>query len=367
MPATSPPRAWAEVDLNAIKHNLDILRLATPDTMMMPVIKAGAYGHGLERVARHLDHEGIPFLGVANVGEARLVKQSGCSTKPYILGACFAEEREEVIANDWCSFISTYEDANHYNSLARLYGKKAKLHISTDLGMGRGGFLPEEIPALLDKLPEWQNINIEGIATHLPGADEDQAATFRNIETFKAISDLVQGRINIKYKHIAASAGMLDYSIPFANLARPGLALYGYSPIIENPLTQELKCALTLKARVSIVRTIPPGHGVSYGSTFITDRPMRVATVGIGYADGYFRSLSGKGARVFYHGGYAPVLGRVTMDQIMVDASFADHPESGDIVEVLGPNITAYELATLAGTIPWEILTAIGPRVPRVY
>lgn len=366
MPHNSPPRAWAQVDLGAVRHNLSILREAAGGAGMMPVIKAGAYGHGLEGIARLLDNEGISFFGVANVGEARRLAQAGCRTKPYILGPCFAEEREEVVCKDWCAFMSTFEEGDHYNSLAALYGKKLPIHISVDVGMGRGGFLTSQLTELLDRLPQWPHLVLEGVASHLPGADEDRPSTLRQIERFSAAADTVEQRNPCKYRHVAASAGILDYDIPAANLARPGLALYGYSPV-DTPLGGDLRCALTLESRITVVRTLPAGHGVSYGSIFTTSAPTKVATVGFGYADGYPRALSGKGAHVYYKGRRVPLLGRVTMDQIMIDASGIDDAAPGDTVEIFGPHIPASELAQLAGTITWEILTSIGPRIPRLF
>lgn len=366
MPHNSPPRAWAEIDLNAIKHNLHVLCKSAPDTLMMPVVKAGAYGHGLEGVARILDNEGISFFGVANVGEARRLSTCGCRTKPYILGPCFSEEREEIVHNDWRGFISTFEEAEHYNSLAGLYGKKLNIHVSMDVGMGRGGFLPSQIPALLDKLADWPNLHIEGVAAHLPGADEDKPQTLRYIKVFEDTAASVTNRIPIKYRHIAASAAILDYSIPTANLARPGLALYGYSPV-DTPQASELKRALTLKSRITLVRTLPQGHGISYGSIYTTSAPTKAATVGFGYADGYLRNLSGKDVHVYYKDRFVPLLGRITMDQIVIDVSGIDDARAGDIVEIFGPHVGVPELADKAGTISWEILTSIGPRIPRIY
>ena len=154
MPVTSPPRAWAEIDLGAIRHNLNVVKQAAKWEYYMPVVKAGAYGHGLEQVCRTLDSEGIAFFGVANVGEARRISQAGCRTRPYILGPAFPEEREEIVLNGWRSFISTMEEAEHYNSLARLYGKTLPIHLSVDTGMGRGGFLPDQLEELLSRLGE---------------------------------------------------------------------------------------------------------------------------------------------------------------------------------------------------------------------
>ncbi|MEG1508086.1 MAG: alanine racemase [Akkermansia sp.] len=361
----SPPRAWAEVDLGAIRHNFNLIRQASNGAGIMPVVKAGAYGHGLESIARCLDNEGIIFVGVANVGEARRISLCGCRTKPYILGPAFPEEREEIVLNSWRSFISTFDEAEHFNSLAALYGKTLPIHISVDTGMGRGGFLPDQLPELLGKIPTWQNLFIEGIGAHLPSADEDEELTKKQIAAFEAAVSTLTPCKTVRYRHLASSAGFLNYTVPSANLVRPGLILYGYSPV-KNPIGDQLRPALVLKSRITVVRTLPAGHGVSYGQTYITQKPTQVATVGIGYADGYQRILARNGVQVYYQGQFCPVLGRITMDQIMIDVSKVS-AQPGDEVEILGPHIPATKLAELAETIPWEILTSIGPRIPRIY
>jgi alanine racemase len=176
----------------------------------------------------------------------------------------------------------------------------------------------------------------------------------------------IKARIPLKYCHLANSAASLEYNIPSNNLCRPGLVLYGFSPI-ETPAAEQLRPAMALFSRLTVVRTLPEGHGISYGGTFVTKHPTRVATVGIGYADGYLRSLAGKGTRIVVDGVSCPLLGRVTMDQIIVDVSHVPHAEPGMTVEIMGPHIPVTELAEKAGTIPWEIFTGIGPRVPRHY
>ena len=366
MPVTSPPRAWAEIDLGAIRHNLNVVKQAAKGEYYMPVVKAAAYGHGLEQVCRTLDSEGIACFGVANVGEARRISQAGCRTRPYILGPAFPEEREEIVLNGWRSFISTMEEAVHYNSLARLYGKTLPIHISVDTGMGRGGFLPDQLEELLSRLGELDSLYMEGLGAHLPCADEDREITLRQIARFEQMAARIQEKLPLKYCHLANSAASLDYEIPSNNMCRPGLVLYGFSPI-TSPWAAQLKPAMALFSRLTVARTLPEGHGISYGGTFVTDHPTRVATVGIGYADGYVRSLAHKGARVMVDGVSCPLLGRVTMDQIMVDVSRVPHPEPGMTVEIMGPNIPVTELAEKAGTISWEIFTGIGPRVPRHY
>ncbi len=362
----SPPRAWVEVDLEAIAHNLDIARQALPGTGLMPVIKAGAYGHGLEPVARRLDNDGIVFFGVANAGEARRLALAGIRTTPFILGPSFPEEREEIVLNNWCCTISTLEEASHFESLAALHGKEFPVHLALDTGMGREGFLPSEIGGIVEPLKGMRHLVIEGVMSHFPSADEDVPFTQDEIERFTHCLGLLQQHFSLRHRHIAASAGELGYEIPAANLARPGLLLYGVAPM-ASIYDGVLRPTLRLCSRVSLVRELPAGHGVSYGRTHITEAPTRVATIGIGYADGWTRHLSGKGARVWINGHSCPMLGRVTMDQIMADVSLVPGIVPGDEVELIGPHISVTEVAERAGSIVWEIFTGLGPRLPRLY
>ncbi len=367
MNSESSARAWACVNLEAIAHNLDIARQALPDTELMPVIKAGAYGHGLEQVARRLDNHGIAFFGVANVGEARRLQRAGIRTTPFILGPTFPDEREEIVQNNWCCSISCIEEAEHFQSLAALQNKEFPLHVAVDTGMGREGFLPCQLGEAAASLKNMPALRIEGIMSHFPSADEDVPFTQNEIGLFTDCVQTLQQHFSLRYRHIAASAGELGYEVPVANLARPGLLLYGVAPM-ASIYDGVLRPTLSLHARVTLVRELPSGHGVSYGRTFRTSRPTRVATIGIGYADGWNRQISNKDARLYINGHFCPMLGRVTMDQIMADVT--DVPggvQSGDEVELFGAHIPVAEVAQKAGTIVWEIFTGLGPRLPRVY
>ena len=367
MSSESAARAWACVNLEAIAHNLDIARQALPDTELMPVVKAGAYGHGLEPVARRLDSHGISFFGVANVGEARRLQNAGVRTTPFILGPTFPMEREEIVQNNWCCTVSSMDEARHFQSLAAVLNKEFALHVAVDTGMGREGFLPGQLGEAAAALKAMPNLRIEGIMSHFPSADEDVPFTQDEIGLFTDCAAMLQQQFPLRYRHIAASAGELGYEVPVANLARPGLLLYGVAPM-ASIYDGVLRTTLSLHARVTLVRELPAGHGVSYGRTHMTQRPTRVATIGIGYADGWNRQISNKGARVYINGCYCPMLGRVTMDQIMADVT--DVPggvQSGDEVELFGPHIPVTEVAEKAGTIVWEIFTGLGPRLPRIY
>ena len=360
----SPPRAWAEIDLSALAKNLAFARAAFGGELMA-VVKAGAYGHGLEEVAKTLATGDLAFFGVANVGEARRIRAAGVETRIYLLGATWSEERAEIVARSWTPCISSMEEAEQFDRLAAIHGKRLKVHLAVDTGMGRGGFVAQGLDATLEKLDRLEFLEIEGIGSHLPSADEDEDFTKCQFETFRGIIDELGGPQRFKWIHLANSAGLLGYSPGVCNLSRPGLMLYGVSPLAE--FQGKLSTVMTLKSRVTLVRLLPAGHGISYGRQFVTTRPTRVATVGIGYGDGYPRHVSGNGADVWIRGRRLPILGRVTMDQMMIDVTAADEVTEGDEVEVFGPNIPVAEIAAKADTIVWEIFTGITPRVTRCY
>jgi alanine racemase len=360
----SPPRAWADIDLSALRSNLAVAREAGGADVMV-VVKAGAYGHGLEPVAKVLAAERVAFVGVANVGEARRIRDAGVDTRIYLLGATWAEERAEVVARDWTPCLSSLEEAAHFDRLATAAGRRLRVHLAVDTGMGRGGFPEDGLDGLMEALESFRHLEIEGIGSHLPSADEDEEFTHAQIDRYHRILERLGGASNFRWRHLLNSAGLLGYDRRLCNLTRPGLMLYGVSPLPRHQAG--LRPVMTLNSRVTLVRLLPAGHGVSYGRQFVTTRPTRVATIGIGYGDGYPRHLSGNGARVHIGGHDCPVIGRVTMDQIMVDVTDAGRVVEGDKVELFGANIPVHEVAQKAGTIAWEIFTGITPRVARCY
>ncbi len=331
----------------------------------MPVVKASAYGHGLEDVARALAGEDIEFFGVANVGEARRIRHAGVNTRIYLLGATWAEEREEIVAQGWTPCLSTLDEARHFNELAADAAVRLKVHLSVDTGMGRGGFLMENLPSAMAELDSLEHLEIEGLGSHLPSADEDREFTLWQFSRFAEALESAGGAKRFAWRHLCSSAGLLGYDAGECNLARPGLMLYGISPLPEHQ--SQLRNVMTLKSRVTLIRTLPTGHGVSYGRAFVTQKPTRVATIGIGYGDGFPRHVSGNGADVWIRGRRFPILGRVTMDQVMADVTDAPEVSEGDEVELFGTHIPANEVAAKAGTITWEIFTGITPRVTRMY
>lgn len=334
----------------------------------MAILKAGAYGHGMEPIARSL--EALPsdqapaYFGVASVIEARRLAEAGIQTPIYLLGPTSPIEREEVVARGWTASISNLVEAADFNKLARQGQSPLTVHLTVDTGMGRGGFLPGDLNQALDACSDFKHLHIEGIGSHLPSADEDRDFTRSQFDQFDQLVEHA-GCQRFRYRHLANSAGLLAYTSRTTNLNRPGLMLYGISPLPE--YQQQLQPVMTLKSRVSLVRNLPAGQGISYGRDTVLKHETPVATIGIGYGDGYPQQLSNHGAEVLIRGQRCPLLGRVTMDQIMVDVSAVPDCQSGDEVELFGQHILVSEIARKANTIPWAILTGITPRVTRIY
>ena len=333
---------------------------------MMAVVKADAYGHGARLVVRTLAGQ-IQFFGVACVSEARELADLVEPWRLFVLSPLLEEERVECVRGGWSTWIGSYEEALAFSNIAGTLKIQARLHLKIDTGMGRYGLDPMQLETALHGLLLLPNVQWEGIATHLPSADEDQDFTRAQLDHFEQL--IARARVlgfAPRWVHACNSAGWI--ALPFGNLVRTGLALYGIHPMDRAGCV--VHPPLTWKTRVTAVRTIPVGHGVSYGRTWIASAPTRVATLAAGYADGYPRHLSNVGANVLIRGRRCLVLGRITMDQMMVD--IGDTPVvPGDEVVLIGKQgaaeVTARELARLAGTIPWEIFTNLShPRVEQI-
>ena len=354
----------------ALRHNLKVAReLAGPEGRVMAVVKADAYGLGVEGVVPELAAAGADVFAVATLDEARAVRALGIMHPIYLLSPALPDERPAVVRSglEVIPAVSGLDEANDYSRLAVAAGRVQPVHLVLDTGMGRIGFTTDDEPALMADLravAALPGLSIDSVASHFPSADEDAAFTRAQWERFGALRRRLEAAgVTAPWHHVANSAGSLTLPRTGPELIRAGLLLYGVSPVPDRqPLLREV---VTWKARTLLVRSLPAGHGVSYGRAFITDRPTRVATLAVGYADGYPRALSGQDAWVRLGGERCPVLGRVTMDQIMVEA-----PESvraGDVATLLGGDgPSASEFAAQAGTIPWEIFCGLGSRVARV-
>lgn len=359
-------RSWAEISPDAMLANLQWIRTkAGANGHLMAVLKADAYGQGLINTAKILDSQGLAFFGLANADEASRLADAGIQTRLFLLGPSFPAEREIIVQRDFVPCLSNMEEAESFASIAQAKGKKLRAHLAVDTGMGRGGFSISELDASLTKLLAMPQLIIEGIGSHLSSADEDPDFTRKQISQFEKQVARFQSISQPSYIHLSNSAGILGYEAGSCNLARPGLAIYGICPL--GKYQEHLTPSMRLMSRVSIVRDLAKGSTVSYGHSFRSDKPMRTATVGIGYGDGYPRALSEKGAYVLIRGQKCPLLGRVTMDQIVVDVTQLPTVQAGDPVELFGPNLLVSQVAKWAGTIPWEILTGITPRVKRIF
>lgn len=367
-----PPRCWAEIDLSALRSNARVCQsLAGADCDVLAVVKADAYGHGLEEVVANLS-DTVSWFGVANFREALRGREAAGEKTIHllVLSPATPEEIESIVAHGFSGSVSLPSEVAAYAAAAARLGKKAKLHAVVDTGMGRMGCPPDRFVSLVESIRDHPHCHLEGIKSHFPSADEDAVFTLAQIDVFQnLLATIDPGAARI---HICNSAGLIGFQekTPFASLARPGLALYGVSPLPG--AATALRPVMSLKTKITLVRQIPPNTGVGYGRTFTSDREMTVATLAVGYGDGYPRHLSGSGAEVIIAGQRCPLLGRVTMDQIVVDVSAVKNKVlAGDDVVLIGrqghAEVTAGELAEKAGTIPWEIFTGITSRVERVY
>ena len=379
-------RCWAEIDFSALRHNVAVVRdLIGPEAGIMAVVKTNAYGHGVEDLARELRYL-VEMFGVANATEALQLRRIAPEAPILILGPALAEEREAIIRHEFIPVISSVEEARAYAALLdkREDGSPAGLfnvHLKVDTGMGRIGVWWENAVDEACAIQEIPGLRLAGVATHLPSADEDFEFTTAQLARWEALlRDLRAAGIDPPAVHALNSAGAIRFAESLSRQAeweprngglivRAGLALYGSSPLPE--FQAKLRPILAWKSRIILVRDVPAGRGVSYGRTFVTPEPMRIATVAVGYGDGYHRSLSNRGTEVLIGGRRCALLGRVTMDQILVDVTSVPGAASGDEAVIMGrqgsEEILAAELAEKAGTIPWEIFTSIGGRVTRRY
>lgn len=355
-------RCWVEVDLNAVRHNVAAIRRHTGQrAKLMAVVKADAYGHGLLPVASVLMQCGVNAFAVANLGEALALRHLGGAGWPILLfGPALPFEVPKIVEADITPTLSTLAEAEMFAAEAFRQNKRLRVQIEVDTGMGRVGFWHEDALEQIRNIASLPALEIEALYTHFPSADENLAETRHELELF----------LNVPgpgIRHAANSAALLNLPESVLDMVRPGLLLYGIGPA-----SGEFHPALSFKARVVLVKSVAAGRTISYGQTFVANKPMRIATVAAGYADGFSRHLSNK-AEVLIGGMRCRVVGRVTMDQIMVDVTAVPQVNCGDEVVFIGRQgageITASEIAGWEETIPWEVLCGITKtaRVPRVY
>lgn len=357
-------RCWAEIDRSALRHNVGVVRQRIGSAEMLAVVKANAYGHGLVGVAEALANDARLF-GVANLEEALALRAAGLPHPVITLSPALAAERPTIVERGFIPTISSLEEAEAFDRLGPV-----SINFKLDTGMGRMGVPEHEGVAVFKKVAVLPNVQVHSISTHMPVSNEDAVYTRDQLARFRNLLTQFRAEVPGDYKaHVLQSAGTLAFNDPPHEIVRAGIILYGISPLPE--CQQLLKPVMTWKTRIALIRDMPAGHSISYGRTFITPRPMRVATLSAGYADGYPRHVSNRGAAMLVRGKRCPLLGRVTMDLMVIDVTDLPDAAVGDEVVLMGrqgdEEISASELAELADTIHWEVVTRIGSRVRRVY
>ncbi len=368
-------RTWAEVDLDAIAHNIkEIRKITNPNSKIMAVVKADAYGHGFLEVTKTLLENGADRLAVAVLQEGKQLRSRGVTVPILILGASGEESVEDLINFDITPSVFTYEFAKELSYAAERKEKVTKIHIKIDTGMSRIGFLAgdnnEEIVDEILKISRLPYIEIEGIFSHFATSDEaDKSYTLLQYERFMDVCDKLEDKgLHIPIKHICNSAGIMMYPEMHLDMVRPGVILYGMYPSDEVDKSRlNLIPAMTLKSTVTHVKEVEEGRGVSYGKEFITSKKMKIATVPIGYADGYLRKLAHEG-KMIVNGEKVAIIGRICMDQCMIDVTNVHTIDKGDEVTIFGrEGVTIDDLAAWLETINYEVSCVIGKRIPRIY
>jgi alanine racemase len=362
--------------LDALGGNLGWIRRRVGGSVrVLTVVKADAYGHGLRRIAAHLMEHGTDVFGVANLAEARAIRGLGEDCPILMLGACLPDEVEETIRERVMPTLSSVDEGRWFSTAAVRMGVTVVVQVKVDTGMGRLGMVAEEAAGMIDEIRNLPGLRLEGIYTHFAVAEDDAEFSARQRLRFDTLLTELRGQgVPVPCVHGANSAVLLHEPGCYWDLVRPGLLVYGVVPpgsrrdIASD--TEQVRPVMSLHCRVSFLKTVRPGDSLSYGRTFLADEPLRVATLTAGYGDGYPRAASNR-AQVLVGGRRCRVLGRVTMDQTLVDVTGLDGVRVGDEAVLFGRQgeevITVTELAAWCGQVPWEVLTGISYRVPRRY
>ena len=364
----------AEIYLDNIAHNLsEVKRWVGKKVKIMGVVKANAYGHGACHVAKVLVENGVCYLGVATIEEALELRECGINIPILVFGYTPLTQAEELIVNN---ITQTVFDINYVEDLEKIalnVGKKAKVHVKIDTGMGRIGYTDLKVAEKeIEKMMEMEGVEVEGIFSHFATSDEkDKSYAEQQFDMFKKLLErLKEKRINIPLKHMANSGAIIDLKYTYLDMVRPGIVLYGSYPSEEVKRPLDLRQTMGFKTKIVYIKEVPEGTSISYGKTFITKRKSKIATLPVGYADGFNRLLSNN-YHVLVKGKYAAVVGRICMDQTMLDVTDIEGVEVGDDVTIFGnqdgEKITAEEIAKKLNTIPYEVYCGISSRVPRIY
>lgn len=368
-------RVVAEVNLENLLHNFkQIKSYISKGTKICSVIKADAYGHGSVPVAKTLNEAGVDAFAVAASQEAIALRKNGISCQVLVLGYTGVDDYFDMVKHDITQTVFRLDMAKSLSEVALQMQKKAHIHIKIDTGMGRIGFMPnDESARIIKEISELPMIQIDGFFTHFARADEkDKTASMKQLKLFREfMADLRASGIATNELHMSNSAGLIDIHEADFNMVRVGIAMYGLYPSEEvQKDALELRPVLSLKSNIILVKDLPEGYAISYGGRYVTSKTTRVATIPVGYGDGYPRSLSCIG-RVLIRGQEAPILGSVCMDQFMVDVSDIEGVSEGDTAVLIGSSgnqhISVEEIAGHMGTINYEVVCQLGKRIPRVY
>ena len=375
-------RTWAEIDLDALARDFQAVReAANPQVKVCCVVKADAYGHGAVRIAREFEELGADWFAVSNLEEALQLRLGGIQKPILVLGYTPPEEAAALSNHHISQCVYSLDYARDLSRTAEEAGVTVNIHVKIDTGMSRLGFYYQDISrdeATVQEVKaacQLPGLHPEGIFTHFAVSDEGKAGdafTMQQFGCFKEmIESLLREDIDFEVRHCANSAAVFDYPLSHLDMVRAGIVIYGLYPSEELRHKPDLTPVLSLRSVVSHVKTVKPGATISYGRKFTAQKEMKVATVPVGYADGYPRILSAKGAQVLIGGKRCPILGRVCMDQLMADVSALPDVKVGDTVTLIGRDgeeaITADELANLEGSINYEVVCGLSKRVPRVY
>ena len=360
---------WLEIDLGAIKHNVkEIIKLT--NTEVMAVIKANGYGHGVLQVAQAVIDAGATWCGVARMEEALNLRKAGIKAKVMVLGYSPVKSIPEAIENDIHVAIYDEKRAYRYAEQAKKVPGKLKAHLKVETGMGRLGMPLKQVEKFLTAFQSKNKIEIDGIFTHFARADEPQLDSARQqLDKFTSLLNRLREKGSCPATvHAANSAAVINFPEAYFDLVRPGIAIYGMNPSPETVLPDSFKPAITWKAKIVSLREYPPGQGISYGSTYVTSKHERIGVIPIGYGDGYRRE---EGQQALVRGQLVDVVGRVCMDQCMLQLDSVPDAKVGDEVVLLGKQgaqaITADDLAAKWGTINYEVVCGLADRLPRLY
>lgn len=372
-PVISKSPTFAEIDLNSFSHNLKLIRLKVGrDKKIISIIKADAYGHGAVEIAKRASVSGADMLGVSTVGEGIELREAGIESPILVLGGCPKEDVEWIVSYNLKSIIYSLDAVLGLSKEAERRSKIVDVHIKVDTGMERIGIKPQNIREFVGKISSLKNINIEGILTHFATAYEvNREFTERQIKIFKGVIDeLMQDGYSFPYIHASNSAAIVNYPESYFNTVRPGIILYGSTPFDFAVEDFSIKPVMSWKTSIVHLHNTPEKTGISYGRRFVTKRDSIIATIPVGYADGYSRSLSNK-VQMLIGGRRVNQVGTICMDMCMIDVTDLPDVKDGDEVVLIGrqgnEEIRVEEIASLAGTIPYEIFCSIGRRVRRVY